>query len=113
MLCERSSAWFLSLFVASVSVLADEPTNYAASIQQNKRYQKLLAMCVACHGQDGTSPYPNIPNLKWQNPEYMVLQLEAFRSGERQDKTMSKVARLLSPEDIRRMSHYFASGGEN
>lgn len=73
---------------------------------------KLLNMCQACHGELGRNDYPNIPNLRWQNKDYLVKQLQAYRTGERQDKTMSQVSRLLSDDDIQQMAQFFYIGQE-
>jgi cytochrome c553 len=46
--------------------------------------EKLFAVCVACHGADGKGSAPlNTPSLVEQNGEYLVRQLENFRSGVR------------------------------
>jgi cytochrome c len=40
--------------------------------------------CPTCHGPNGAAPIaPNYPKLKGQNADYVVIQLKAFRSGER------------------------------
>lgn len=70
-------------------------------------YQKVANACYACHGKDGASEFKTIPNLRWQNKDYLVQQLQAFKNGSREDKTMSKVARLLSDDDINRLAEHF------
>ncbi|PKG56654.1 MULTISPECIES: c-type cytochrome [unclassified Shewanella] len=80
-----------------------------AQAQEN---QKLLNMCIACHGIDGSNNYGSIPNLKGQNAQYMIEQLKQFKSDQRQDKTMSKVAKLLTEEQMQFMAHYFSTGKE-
>ena len=72
-------------------------------------YQDIANMCFACHGETGKSEFKNIPNLQWQNKEYLVQQLNAFKNGTRKDKTMTKVAQLLSDQDIQQISAYFYS----
>lgn len=70
-------------------------------------YQKLADACFACHGENGDSKFETIPNLRWQNKDYLVQQLQAFKNGSRKDKTMSKVALLLSDDDINRLAEHF------
>ncbi|MBV7315086.1 cytochrome c [Shewanella sp. NIFS-20-20] len=77
---------------------------------EDAKYAHLLNMCVACHGIDGESKFTSIPNLKWQNSQYIVAQLQAFKSGQRNDITMSKVAKLLSEQDMQKMANYFNQG---
>lgn len=73
-------------------------------------YDNLLNMCKACHGENGISQFSSIPNLKWQNADYITAQLQAFKSGQRPDKTMSKVAKLLSKDDMTKMAQFFSEG---
>lgn len=75
-------------------------------------YQKLLNMCIACHGVDGSNDFTSIPNLKGQNVQYMVGQLKNFKADKRQDKTMSKVAKLLTEQQMQAMAVYFNTGKE-
>lgn len=70
-------------------------------------YQQIANMCIACHGSGEDTSYPSIPNLKWQNKVYLTEQLSNFKSGKRKDKTMSKVAQLLSEDDIEKLANYF------
>jgi cytochrome c553 len=65
--------------------------------------------CAACHGGDGNSPNPQWPKLAGQHAEYMVLQLKAFKAGERKNPLMSPMAAPLSEADMEDLSAYFAS----
>ncbi|MGI9280743.1 MAG: c-type cytochrome [Endozoicomonas sp.] len=78
--------------------------------QASDKYEKLANMCRACHGQEGSNDFNTIPDLKWQNRDYLISQLHAFKSGKRQDITMTKVAQLLSEEDMLRLADYFYAG---
>ena len=69
---------------------------------------KLLNMCKACHG--GMSRFEHIPNIRWQNSDYLLKQLRAFKAGTRQDPTMTKVAQLLSEADMQQIAEYFYLG---
>ncbi|BDQ67692.1 cytochrome C [Shewanella xiamenensis] len=71
---------------------------------------KLLNMCKACHGKSGMSRFEHIPNIGWQNSDYLLKQLRAFKAGTRQDPTMTKVAQLLSEADMQQMAEYFYLG---
>ena len=65
--------------------------------------------CAACHGPDGNSVAPDWPALAGQHASYIVRQLEAFKSGERQDVAMTPFAMMLSDEDARDLAAYFSS----
>ena len=51
--------------------------------------QEKAAPCVACHGADGNSVTPEWPSLAGQHAGYIVRQLEAYKSGDREDVLMS------------------------
>ena len=60
----------------------------------------MLPLCASCHGADGISAVGLYPNLAGQKVEYLVKQLQAFKSRERNDPVMSSMAEPLSPEAI-------------
>jgi cytochrome c553 len=65
--------------------------------------------CEACHGLDGMAKIVEAPNLAGQNEQYLVKQMQAFKSGERQNQMMSLVAPTLSDEDIDDLAAYYAA----
>ncbi|WOG25627.1 hypothetical protein [Endozoicomonas sp. 8E] len=100
----------LYLRPAAVTALLLLPSAILSTAQATDKYEKLANMCRACHGQDGSNEFNTIPNLKWQNRRYLFAQLQAFKSGKRQDITMTKVAQLLSEEDMLRLADFFYEG---
>ena len=64
--------------------------------------------CAACHGPDGNSVTPEWPSLAGQHPSYIVRQLQAFKSGERQDAAMRGFASTLSDQDMLDIAAYFS-----
>ncbi|WP_170164990.1 c-type cytochrome [Inmirania thermothiophila] len=70
------------------------------------------ARCRACHG-DGVAGRAGYPRLAGQHPEYVVRQLERFRSGDRRrhSEVMAQVAASLGEDEIRAVAHYVASAG--
>lgn len=84
---------------------------YSSSLfAQTADDEKLLNMCKACHGDNGSNQFHSIPELKWQNSQYMLAQLIAFKNGQRNDPTMEKVAKLLSKKQMEIMAAYFQQG---
>jgi cytochrome c553 len=67
------------------------------------------ATCAACHGNKGISMIPMYPNLAGQKEQYLVLQIKAFRDGDRKNLVMSPMASSLSDTDIANLSAYYAS----
>ena len=66
-------------------------------------------VCVACHAADGNSTTPANPKLAQQHPEYLVKQLQEYKSGKRANAIMSGFAGTLSDEDMRNVAYWLAS----
>lgn len=67
------------------------------------------AVCGACHTHDGSRGSPANPILAGQHAEYLVKQLAEFKSGKRENAIMKGFASVLSDEDMRNVSAYYAS----
>ena len=70
-------------------------------------------VCAACHGADGNSVMTMNPKLAGQHPEYLVKQLNNFKSGERANAVMAGMAATLAiawftPENL-----YIANVGDS
>ena len=65
--------------------------------------------CTACHGAEGNSVNPEWPNIAGQHAGYTVAQLQAFKSGKRQNALMSSQAMLLTEQDMADLAVYFES----
>ena len=66
-------------------------------------------VCAACHMADGNSTTPVNPKLAQQHPEYIVKQLQEFKSGKRANAVMMGFASQLSDADMRNVANYMAS----
>jgi cytochrome c553 len=67
------------------------------------------AVCVACHGVDANSTIPVNPKLAQQHPDYLIKQLQEFKSGLRANPIMSGFASTLSEDDMRNVAYWAAS----
>ena len=65
--------------------------------------------CAACHGADGNSGTPLKPILAQQHPQYLVKQLQEFKSGKRANAVMSGMAATLSDEDMKNVAYWLHS----
>ena len=65
--------------------------------------------CAACHGADGNSGTPLNPILAQQHPQYLVKQLQEFKSGKRANAVMSGMAATLSDEDMKNVAYWLHS----
>lgn len=70
--------------------------------------QERAVFCGYCHGEDGNSKRPHIPNLASQNPVYLFQSFEKFANGERTDYVMSKLATNLTLDDRVNIAVYFS-----
>ena len=67
------------------------------------------AVCASCHGADGNSGTPANPKLAQQHPEYLVKQLQEFKSGKRKNAIMQGFASALSDEDMKNIAYWVSS----
>lgn len=67
-----------------------------------------LVPCASCHGKDGNSTNPGVPNLALLEPEYMEIALKGYISGERTDPFMVNFKLALSDVDIKGLSTIFS-----
>ena len=70
------------------------------------------AVCAACHGADGNSGTPAYPKLAQQHPEYLVKQLQEFKSGKRKNAIMQGFAATLSDVDMKNIAYWATSKKE-
>lgn len=81
-----------------------------ASVRERGRQVVAGGGCVACHGENlmGNAQFPRIAA---QGHDYLLTQLEAFASGQRNEPTgaMKTIATSLSKEDRKAVAAYLAS----
>jgi cbb3-type cytochrome c oxidase subunit III len=70
---------------------------------------KFTAVCASCHGADGNSGAPVNPKLAQQHPEYLLKQLQEFKSGKRSNAVMKGFASDLSDEDMQNIAFWVTS----
>ena len=61
---------------------------------------KAEQLCQTCHGMDGRGTQAMVANIGGQQKQYLVKQLNAYRSGEREHSQMTIIARMLSDDDV-------------
>ena len=80
--------------------------NAAGNVEAGK---EKAAMCSACHGADGNSLVGSFPKLAGQHADYLVKQLNDFKSGARLDPIMQGMAAALTDQDIANIAAYYQS----
>ena len=66
-------------------------------------------VCAGCHGVDGNAAIPNYPKLAGQHANYLVKQMQAFKSGKRNDAIMKGQVANLKDQDMQDLAAYYAS----
>lgn len=94
---------------AAAPAEAKVPVAKAAKPDLAKGEASFTAVCAACHGADGNSGTPANPKLSQQHPEYLVKQLQEFKSGKRANAIMAGFAATLSEEDMKNIAYWVSS----
>lgn len=68
-----------------------------------------VLLCKYCHGSDGNSLKPDVPNLAGQNARYLLEQINKFATRERDDFVMSELAEGFSTEDKINVAIFYSS----
>lgn len=89
-----------------LKAIAADPAALRQAVEAGK---KVTFFCANCHGEDGISKTPDVPNLAGQNPAYLLEQIRKFGSGERKDQFMQGLIKVLKDEERLQAAHYYAS----
>ncbi len=79
----------------------------SSDIAEGKRVAE--SACVRCHGANGISVTPGIPNIAGQRAAYLHLQLRAYRQGTRAKGPMGGAVSFLSDDALVKVAAYFSS----
>ena len=107
LLASLLTAAALAAPVFSAFAAGDAPK--AAKPDLVKGEASFTAVCAACHGADGNSAIAANPKLSQQHPEYLVKQLQEFKSGKRNNAVMKGFATALSDDDMRNIAYWLTS----
>ena len=97
----------LAALLAAPALAATAPA--AAKPDLAKGQTISTQVCAACHTNDGTRGSPANPILAGQHPEYLVKQLQEFKSGKRDNAVMKGFAGMLSDDDMKNVAYFYAS----
>jgi cytochrome c553 len=85
-----------------------EETIAEASNGDTVRGLVLARRCIRCHGQEGFSTDPLVPNLAGMDKLTMWKQLNDFRAGKRKSEIMNTVATALAIQDYADLAAYYS-----
>ena len=109
------------LGAAGPSFAADAPAAPAAAEQSKAKAKPDLALgeaafnakaCASCHNADGNSAIASNPKLAQQHPEYLLKQLQEYKSGKRKNAIMNGMAATLSDEEMRNVAWFMGAQKE-
>jgi len=66
-------------------------------------------LCSVCHGKDGNSVKPEVPNLAGQNTVYLLDQINKFANGGRKNYVMNSLAKSFSDDDKINLAIFYNS----
>jgi cytochrome c553 len=96
---------------ASLAPVSRAQDAAAAPAGNADRGAKLAYTCLGCHGvanYKNSVPTYNVPRLRGQHADYLVLALQAYRNGERSHATMHANASSLDAQDMADIAAYLA-----
>jgi len=67
------------------------------------------ALCAGCHGANGISMSPEVPNLAGQKAVYLAKAIRDYKSGARKNPVMASIIGMVKDEDIEDIAAYFSS----
>lgn len=91
------------------SFAAEEAKAAAPAKPDLAKGEASFAACGACHGAGGNSAITTNPKLAHQHPEYLVKQLQEFKSGKRANAVMSGMAATLSEDDMKNVAAWLST----
>jgi cytochrome c553 len=91
------------------SFAAEEAQAAAPAKPDLAKGEASFTACGACHGADGNSAITTNPKLAHQHPEYLVKQLQEFKSGKRANAVMSGMAATLSEDDMKNVAAWLST----
>lgn len=82
---------------------------FAVAVGNAANGEKQVAVCSACHGDDGNSAAPNFPKLAGLGEKYLLKQLQDIQTGARPVAEMTGLLNDKSLQDLADMAAYYAA----
>lgn len=101
----RIRNWSLAGFALLLSGVLLKPVGAQA---QSVPLAERLQLCAGCHNADGNSAIPENPNLSGLDAEYIVRQLQDFKSGARKSPVMSSIIPMVEAKEFEALAEFFS-----
>ncbi|MFT5259529.1 MAG: cytochrome c553 [Saprospiraceae bacterium] len=104
-------AYYSRQAATSNAISADQAAAATAgqTIYQTGVAEFSVTACTACHGPSGEGMAPSFPRLAGQHAAYIKSQLNAFKSGDRQNVMMNSISFTLSEEQVDQLATYLSA----
>jgi sulfide dehydrogenase cytochrome subunit len=79
-----------------------------ASAETDVSGQRLAATCANCHGTNGVSAGGAIPGLAGKSKDFIVTQMQEFKTGKRNPTVMQQLAKGYTDQEIALMAVFFS-----
>ncbi len=89
-----------------IKEVENDPPRRAEAVAAGEERTRL---CSNCHGEDGNSKQPDIPNLAGQSPTYLLEQIEHFASGRRKNFVMNSLTKEFTLSDKVNLAIFYSS----
>ncbi|MBK7001191.1 MAG: cytochrome c4 [Rhodoferax sp.] len=108
-----ATAATLPLFALATDTASEAKASKSSQPDLVKGETTFTTVCAACHGADGNAVVPNYPKLAQQHPQYLIKQLQEFKSDKRANPIMKGFASMLSDDDMKNVSYWVSSKQAN
>jgi cytochrome c553 len=105
-------SWSYPVVLSIVALFGTLQAPAAVAAGDVQKGKTLGYTCLGCHGipnYNNVYPTYRVPKLSGQHPEYIVVALKAYRSGERSHGTMHAQAWTLNDQDMEDIAAYLAA----
>lgn len=98
----------------SDSTVRDMAAYYAGLVPQQPKVDRILSAsewvqrCDRCHGIRGNSTDPRMPAIAAQRRDYLVIVLDAYRTGARSSAAMAAMSKMLTEADVKTLAAYYS-----
>lgn len=97
----------------ALSEAAQQPLQKGEQLYRMGDFEKRIASCITCHGPKGTgNSGAGFPSLVGQHPEYLILQMQQFKSGIRRNDlngVMQDACKKMTLDDMVAVANYLAT----
>lgn len=107
------AAFYASLPIPTAPASSIKLQKLGESLYRNGDFKRHVAACIACHGPDGQgNAQAGFPSLVGQNASYLVLQMQAFKSGQRHNDLngiMRTTSSKMTEEEMQAVAEYLGT----